>query len=43
MYVTSPETEQIVRQLFEDVLTRLPLVGTFRGAVHLDIQLILAA
>ena len=43
VYVASPETEQIVRQLFEDVLTRLPLVGTFRAAVHLDIQLILAA
>jgi len=43
VYVASPETEQIVRQLFEDVLTRLPLVGTFRGAVQLDIQLILAA
>ena len=43
VYVDSPETEPIVRQLFEDVLARLPLVGTFRGAVHLDIQLILAA
>ena len=43
VYVASPETEQIVRQLFEDVVIRLPLVGTFRGAVHLDIQLILAA
>jgi hypothetical protein len=43
VYVDSPETEPTVRQLFEDVLARLPLVGTFRGAVHLDIQLILAA
>lgn len=43
VYVASPETGQIVRQLFEDVLTKLPLVGTFRGVVHLDIQLILAA
>ena len=43
VYVSSPETEQMVRRLFEDVLNRLPLVGTFRGAVHLDIQLILVA
>jgi len=43
VYVASPETEQIVRGLFEDVLAKLPLVGTFRGAVNLDIQLILAA
>ncbi len=43
VYVASPESEQIVRQLFEDVVIRLPLVGTFHAAVHLDIQLILAA
>lgn len=41
VYVASPETEQIVRELFHDVVNKLPLVGTFRGAVHLDIQLIL--
>jgi hypothetical protein len=43
VYVASPETEQIVRRLFEDVLIKLPLVGTFRGAVRLDIQLMIAA
>ena len=43
VYVASPETEQLVRHLFEEVLNKLPLVGTFRGAVHLDIQLMIAA
>ena len=43
VYVASPETEQIVRDLFKDVVNRLPLVGTFRRAVHLDIQLVFAA
>ena len=43
LYVASPEPEQNVRQLFEGVLSKLPLVHAFRQAGRLDIQLILAA
>jgi hypothetical protein len=43
VYVTSPEAEPTVQDLFQDVVDRLPLLGTFRTAVHLETQLILSS
>jgi len=43
LFVASPEPEQHVRQLFDVVLNKLPLVHLFREAGRLDIQLILPA
>jgi hypothetical protein len=43
LYVASLESDQKVRQLFNDVLNKLPVVRMFREAGHLEIQLILGA
>lgn len=41
VYVASPAADEVVRALWDATLDRLPLVGTLRAAVRLDIELIL--
>lgn len=41
LYVASPAADEAVRALWDATLDRLPLVGTLRAAVRLDIELIL--
>ena len=43
VYVASPEDEQTVRRLLNEVLERLPLVCTLREAIRLEIDLTLTA
>jgi hypothetical protein len=39
LYVSSPEDPQNVRRVFDDVVARLPLVGTLRETVPVEIDL----
>jgi hypothetical protein len=39
VYVSSPEPEEQINQLWEDVLARSPLVRTFQKAVQLELNL----
>lgn len=43
VYVASPEDEHTVRRLLNETLDRLPLVGTWREATRLDIEMTLTA
>jgi hypothetical protein len=43
LYVSSPEDPQTVRRVLDEAVARLPLVGTLRETVRLEIDLALTA